>query len=125
MTPQNSALAHQHLAVQRLLLALAAELRAQDLWSPTAPSATAMSSVIPFMYDTLRFQEWLQWVFIPRTQALIDAGRPLPDNCHIHPLAEHELPRACTHPATVLSLILQIDNAMNPEPRSSSEIPSP
>lgn len=97
-----------------LLQALEAELRKQRLWSNTAPDVQAMSSVVPFMYDTLKLHEWLQWVFIPRTRAVIDARKNLPGNCTIHPLAEHEfsgLKEVDTF--RLLELILDIDNAMN------------
>lgn len=99
--------------VRQLMQALEDEMRALGLWSGMPPSAEAMSSVMPFMYDTLRFHEWLQWVFVPRTQALIDASRPLPGNCHIHPLAEHELARLGMNTDKLLEVILQIDTIMN------------
>ena len=35
-------------------------------------------STMPFMYDTLQVEEWLQWVFVPRLHALLDANAPLP-----------------------------------------------
>lgn len=100
--------------MRTLLAAVEAEMRARGLWSPAPPSPSAMSSVMPFMYDTLPLHQWLQWVFLPRTQALIDAGRPLPGNCHIHPLAEHEFAKlADVEVAALLDLILQVDTLMN------------
>lgn len=103
---------HQHML--KLMQALETEMRAQGLWSNTAPDARAMSSVVPFMYDTLKLHEWLQWVFLPRTRAVIDARKNLPGNCNIHPLAEHEFARLkevnCTR---LLELILDIDTLMN------------
>lgn len=97
----------------KLMRELEQEMRTLGLWSGMPPSAEAMSSVMPFMYDTLRFHEWLQWVFVPRTQALMDAGRPLPGNCHIHPLAEHELARLDLESGKLLEIILRIDTTMN------------
>ena len=53
----------------------------------------------------------MQWVFLPRVHALLDAGAPMPGNCGIHPLAEHQwgtrgqLPL----PSKALALIEQID----------------
>jgi len=99
--------------VRQLMQELEEEMRTLGLWSGMPPSAEAMSSVMPFMYDTLRFHEWLQWVFVPRTLALIDAGRPLPGNCHIHPLAEHELARLDMNTGRLQEVIFQIDNIMN------------
>jgi uncharacterized protein YqcC (DUF446 family) len=96
-----------------LMQLLEAELRQQALWSGLPPSPQAMSSVMPFMYDTLKLHEWLQWVFIPRTRALIEAGRTLPGNCHIHTLAEHELVKLDINPARLLDIIQRIDTTMN------------
>lgn len=101
-------------ALQALLRELEAELRRQRLWSGVPPAPAALASPMPFMYDTLRLHEWLQWVFLPRTQALIDAAARLPGNCHIHPLAEHEFARLADVDTTrLLALILRIDTVMN------------
>lgn len=105
----------QHLALQEQLQALEAEMRALDLWSAVPPSAEAMASTMPFMYDTLEFHQWLQWVFVPRLHALRDAGSPLPGNCHTHALGEHEFgrlaPRDCSRLLAVLQRVDQVLNA--------------
>ncbi|MFP5430173.1 MAG: YqcC family protein [Gammaproteobacteria bacterium] len=103
----------QYRQMQALMRQAEAEMRRAGLWSDMPPSATAMQSIMPFMYDTLRFHEWLQWVFLPRTQALMDAGRALPANCHIHPLAEHELGKLEVETGTLLAIVLAIDNTLN------------
>lgn len=106
--------AEQHAAMRQLLAAIEAEMRSRGLWAGVAPSPEAMGSVMPFMYDTLRLHEWLQWVFVPRTRALIDAGGALPGNCHIHPLAEHEFARLQeVETARLLELIGQVDRVMS------------
>ncbi len=106
--------AERHQQMLALLQELEAEMRRQRLWSGYPPSAEEMASVLPFMYDTLKPHEWLQWVFIPRTRALIDAGKALPGNCNIHPLAEHHLaPRSDIDSGRLLELILAIDTLMN------------
>ena len=69
---------------------LEADLRTAALWTEQPPSETAMASTMPFMYDTLQIEEWLQWVFVPRLHALIDGGHALPGECSVQPLAEHE-----------------------------------
>lgn len=103
---------HQHMLA--LLQAVEAEMRLQQLWSAMPPSAQAMSSLMPFMYDTLKPHQWLQWVFIPRTRALIDARGCLPGNCHIHALAEHELAaRTDVDSSRLLRLVLEVDHLMN------------
>lgn len=106
--------AERHQFMLELLRAMETEMRAQGLWSTTPPAPEAMASVTPFMYDTLQLHEWLQWVFLPRTRAVIDAASPLPGNCNIHPLAEHEFARLLdTETSRLLDLIRQVDNLMN------------
>ena len=94
---------------------LEAAMRAASLWSAQAPSKEAMTSTMPFMYDTLQIEEWLQWVFVPRLHALLDANAALPNNCSVHPLAEHEwsnrLPNG-THGAA-LKLLAAIDATLS------------
>lgn len=103
---------HQRMLV--LLQELETEMRRQQLWAGMPPSAQALSSTMPFMYDTLKAHEWLQWIFIPRTRALIEARGRLPGNCNIHPLAEHEFGRLKeVETGRLLELILAIDTLMN------------
>lgn len=104
---------NRHEEIDSLMQALEAELRKQGLWAGMPPPPQAMSSVMPFMYDTLHLHEWLQWIFIPRTRALMEAGRALPGNCHIHPLAEHELAKLNIDSGVLLGIILRIDTTLN------------
>ncbi len=63
------------------------EMRQLGLWEQQPPAHEAFLSVLPFSIDTLRFTQWLQWVFIPRTRALVEQGGPLPTKSAIVPLA--------------------------------------
>lgn len=94
-----------------LLHALEAALQSANFWESQPPSAQAMASTLPFMVDTLRIEQWLQWVFLPRLHALLDAQAPLPSACSVHPLAEHEWAQRCPGPASaaVLQSLLTID----------------
>ena len=101
--------------IRSLLDALVRELQTEQLWDAQPPSAEAMASTVPFMFDTLRIEQWLQWVFVPRVHALLDAGAPLPGNCSIHPLAEHQWSSRDKQalPKKALSLLEQIDARMS------------
>lgn len=104
----------QHTEIRQQLQALQMELHALGLWSTVPPSAEAMASTMPFMYDTLEFHQWLQWVFVPRLQALMEAGSPLPGNCHTHALGEHEFSRLAPRDVSALLAVLQrIDQRLN------------
>jgi uncharacterized protein YqcC (DUF446 family) len=96
-----------------ILLAIEAEMRRQGIWAETSPGPAALSSTMPFMYDTLKLHQWLQFVFLPRTQAVIEHSGTLPGNCHIHPLAEYEFTKMDFASGTLLDLIRQIDNILN------------
>lgn len=70
------------------LLLIERELRAQGWWSDVPPSAQALASVEPFCVDSLAFEEWLQWIFLPRMKLIIESGQPLPSVSGIRPMAE-------------------------------------
>ncbi|MEM9305188.1 MAG: YqcC family protein [Pseudomonadota bacterium] len=71
-----------------LLQAVQAELERLELWENTPPPEEKLASTAPFAFDTLEFHQWLRWIFVPRTHALLDAGGRLPPNCDIAPMAE-------------------------------------
>ena len=111
-----------HLELRDHLQQLEAELQVQKLWSATAPDPKALESTIPFMFDTLKIHEWLQWVYIPRLHAVIDANGVLPHQSHVFPLAEHEWEKRTDFDKRhLLRLLNRIDATLNgcdmtPEP---------
>ena len=52
-------------AIAAQLIDLEAALRQLNLWSDEAPSQEALSSEQPFAMDSLEFEEWLQFIFLP------------------------------------------------------------
>ncbi|OLF51990.1 YqcC family protein [Pseudomonas chlororaphis] len=70
------------------LLLIERELRLQALWDDTPPSATALASVEPFAVDTLEFEQWLQWIFLPRMKEILEQNLPLPSASGIQEMAE-------------------------------------
>ncbi len=96
-----------------LLLAIEAEMRRIDLWENTAPDPQALASAAPFCYDTLQFQQWLQWVFLARMRALLDTGAALPGACDIQPLAEHSFAELPQDTARLVALCGEIDRAIS------------
>lgn len=89
------------------------ELRLRGQWEPTPPRTRAMESRLPFCCDTLRFTQWLQWVFIPRTRALADAGGPWPQASGVRPMAEEAL-RGCDWEIVPLLVLLdRFDRMIN------------
>ncbi|QPB42438.1 YqcC family protein [Rodentibacter haemolyticus] len=62
-----------------------------NLWQAVPPAQEAFLSQEPFSLDTMAPEEWLQWVFIPRMQALLESGTPLPNQIAISPYIEEAL----------------------------------
>jgi N-acetyl-anhydromuramoyl-L-alanine amidase len=84
------------------------ELQKINLWQTMPPNPDAFLSQEPFALDTMQPHEWLQWVFIPRMQALIDAKANLPKFA-LHPYFEEALKEQKQNVNHLLSLIKQLD----------------
>ncbi|HID82898.1 MAG TPA: YqcC family protein [Chromatiales bacterium] len=78
---------HQEKAKQ-LLHNIESELKALGVWESTAPPVDALNNTNPFCCDTLELHQWLQWVFLPKINALIEQGQSLPGQCDIASYAE-------------------------------------
>ncbi|WFC63834.1 YqcC family protein [Pseudomonas sp. REST10] len=70
------------------LLLIECELRVLGWWQEQAPSTEALASQEPFCVDTLTFEQWLQWIFLPRMKQLLEAGAALPSVSGIQSMAE-------------------------------------
>ncbi|CAE6952072.1 MULTISPECIES: YqcC family protein [Pseudomonas] len=75
-------------ALAEHLLLIERELRVLGWWQEQAPSAAALASQEPFCVDTLTFEQWLQWIFLPRMKQLLEADAALPSVSGIQPMAE-------------------------------------
>ena len=71
-----------------VLLEIESILRTYGLWDSRQPAVNELSSTEPFCLDTLRFEQWLQWIFLPRMKQIIEHGKPLPRKSGIHVYAE-------------------------------------
>lgn len=95
--------------LRKLLFQIEAELQAEALWQQTAPSAEALASQQPFAVDTLSFEQWLQFIFIPRFHALLDAQASLPAQCGILGMAEECWKQREPYPRHLLQLLAEFD----------------
>ena len=71
-----------------LLIAVEKELRVMQLWELQSPSPEELASTAPFAVDQLSFNQWLQFLFMPRMYDIIEISAPLPISCSIAPMAE-------------------------------------
>ncbi|MDH5379066.1 MAG: YqcC family protein [Gammaproteobacteria bacterium] len=96
-----------------IILLLEAEMRKAGLWEDKAPPREAINSNSPFCYDTLRFSQWLQWVFLPKVKTLLENDEILPKSSHILPYAYHTLNAQNCANHKLLLLINEFDQIIN------------
>lgn len=95
-----------------LLCDLERELRLQGRWHPGEPPAAALSSTEPFAIDVLDFDQWLQWILLPRMHDLLLRQLPLPDNCAMQPMAEEFFAVDDPHGRRIVDLLAAIDKLL-------------
>jgi len=82
--------------------------------STPQPSAAALSSTVPFCFDTLEFHAWLKWVFIPRMTHAVHEVASLPAACSIAPLAEYRFAEMQDYDTrALLTLLVEFDEFAN------------
>jgi uncharacterized protein YqcC (DUF446 family) len=91
------------------LLELELALRGSGLWSKESPEPFRLASEAPFCVDTLDFEQWLQWVFIPRMAEIIAAGESLPGAFRIAPMAEEAFAHLGRRGDTLVAVLSRID----------------
>lgn len=94
----------------RLLHLLEERLKQVGAWQVIQPEAAAFNSLTPFCVDTMSLEQWLRYVFLPRMQALIDAGKSLPTSCAITEQVEMEFTEC--EKARVMEVTLAIDQLL-------------
>ena len=92
-----------------LLGELERALKEKKLWSTTPPSASAFASNAPFCFDTMRFEQWLQFVFIDKLRTLIEHNQVLPTNANIAPMAQQVM----AEHTEIIALLIKIDAELN------------
>ncbi|MGL5991750.1 MAG: YqcC family protein [Plesiomonas sp.] len=85
-----------------------------DLWRVMPPEAAAFKSTEPFSIDTMSAEQWLQWVFVPRMQALLDAKAPFPARFSITPYVEEAL-KNHPHISLLLAPLQELDRLFTRE----------
>jgi uncharacterized protein YqcC (DUF446 family) len=102
----------KHQAVADALREIEAALRAQRLWHHQPPSAEALNSTAPFAVDTLSFTQWLQFVFLPQMQRLVNRGGALPTNCAITPMAQEYCRQQAIAAAPFIKPLQRLDSLL-------------
>jgi dTDP-4-dehydrorhamnose 3,5-epimerase len=102
---------------QQYLLDLLAQLTEQlhntNLWQSQTPPAQMLASKQPFCCDTLSFEQWLQFVFIPRLSDMITTKQPLPTAIALCPMAEESFKYLGENAAPLINTIADIDEELS------------
>ncbi len=93
-----------------VLLEVEAALRTSGRWDSYRPPQEALVSPQPFCLDTLRFEQWLQWIFLPRMKQILELRKPLPRNSGIFAYAQETLRKDDPPAANLLTLIKRFDD---------------
>jgi uncharacterized protein YqcC (DUF446 family) len=91
-------------AIAAQLIDLEAALRQLNLWSDEPPSQEALSSEQPFAMDSLEFEEWLQFIFLPTIYDVLDSG-----SCAIAPMAEETVGKRALPTDPLISTLRELD----------------
>ena len=97
------------MCIRDRLIDLEAALRQLDLWSDEPPSQEAMGSEQPFAMDSLEFEEWLQFIFLPTLYEVLGSGGALPERCAIAPMAEETVGKRALPTEALISTLRELD----------------
>ncbi|WP_296182178.1 YqcC family protein [Pseudomonas sp. UBA1879] len=91
------------------LLLIERELRVLGWWSQLPPSDEALSSREPFCVDTLDFDQWLQWIFLPRMKVILEQDLALPNASGILEMAQMVYASRAQETKHLQTLLAQFD----------------
>ena len=104
------------------LNALELGLRDLGLWSDVRPDPEALASTMPFCYDTLELEQWLQFIFLGRMREILEQGDQLPESCAIIPYVEMLSGAGKQINPMLVNLIKRIDWSISGESGSGERI---
>ena len=93
-----------------VLLEVEATLRINGKWDESSPDSNALASKQPFCMDTLEFEQWLQWIFLPRMKTTLEQTKQLPAKSSIFVYAHECLQKNDPSTDSLLKLIKTFDD---------------
>ena len=79
------------------------------LRSSVSPSPEALASVQPFCVDTMTFPAWIQFVFLPKLEGMLEGGDPMPTWCDVAPMAEEYFRQHQLDGITLIEALRRLD----------------
>jgi len=103
---------------QVLLVEITEELARLGLLESEPPSTAALNSTLPFCVDTLRFEQWLQWLALPRLRLLVERGGTLPHAARMAAMSEYSFAeRGLARETLRLTVLISaLDRLLSPGP---------
>jgi len=96
-----------------LLTKVTDQLQTLHLWQYQPLAEHVLVSQQPFCCDTLSFEQWLQFVFIPRFSQMIAMQQPLPTNIALCPMAEESFKPLGKKAAALINTLADIDEHLS------------
>lgn len=93
-----------------IILELEAVLREYALWEALSPPSEALSSQQPFCFDTLRFTQWLQFIFVERLKHIIEGSGELPARSGIVIIAEENFKGVSYDAQRIIRVLAKFDS---------------
>lgn len=91
------------------LLLIERELRVLGMWKVVPPGDEELSSREPFCIDTLDFDQWLQWIFLPRMKTILEQDLALPSASGILEMAQMVYATRVSETRTLMALLAEFD----------------
>lgn len=88
------------------------QMKALSLWSDISPSQSALQSAVPFACDSMSFENWLQFLFLPRMYELVIRSQPLPTAFAIAPMAQ-QVWLSNSEYLPLINLLEELDRLLN------------
>jgi uncharacterized protein YqcC (DUF446 family) len=70
-------------AIQQILEAIIVEMKRIGVWSDTAPADSAFHNMGAFGANTMSFEQWLQFVLVPRVEEALETEGPWPGSSDV------------------------------------------
>lgn len=96
------------------LLLIERELRVLGWWDSVPPSPEALASELPFCVDSLSFEQWLQWIFLPRMTFMLETGMALPAASAIQAMGEVAFRERLAQAKPLLGVLGDFDRLLQP-----------
>ncbi len=98
--------------IAALLETLTCELKLLNLWQTQRPTSDELLSSAPFCCDTLSFEQWLQFIFIPKLTEMINQQQSLPTKISLTPMAEEAFKHFSVNVNPLFDVIKNIDKTL-------------